>query len=256
MKKIPQALIIYLLGPVLYCCSQNKNSLQKEKLVGKVRSITDENFNVIDSLGKAERGFITSRNIFLYDEKGNMIKQICEPVTKNQIASILVNNYDGKGNSIKSIHYDEFGKETFRSENKFDDKGSIISSDAYDNGIRRKEDNSKIGYEYDSKNNVIEIKESNRQGRYDGKTRYQYDQRGNVIERLMYNEHDKLIYKSFTRYDSKNNNIEMVGYDADGSVASKYRFEYVFDNLGNWIIKRAYKNEKPDGYYDRKIKYY
>ena len=256
MQNILKALLLLcVLVPVLSGCSHKKNSLQKEKLVGRVESITLLTYGAIDSMGRAEKGTLEWQNTFLYDDEGNMVKQINQPVTDNEIAGTISNSYDTKGNVIEQIHYNEFGKETFKSINKFDNKGNIISSEAYDEGIKRT-DNSRSEYEYDVNDNIKEIKTYNSKGQYYGKSTYQYDDRGNVIEALDYNEYDHFIYKGITRYDAKNNEIERVGYNADGSVASKSVMEYIFDDKGNWIIKRFYKNGKPDGYHERKIEYY
>ena len=218
-------------------------------------SVTELNYSVKDSLGKAEKGTLVSKNVFLYDETGNMIEQQSNAVLSNQIPSTFRCKYDSKGNMIESEHYDEHGTAIFKSVSRYDHNGNILTSKMYDRGNLRV-DYSRIEYKYDKYEKIEEQKSHNRNGLYERRATYLYDKQGNTIELKSYDENDKFIYKQVTAYDAQGNSTKVIGYDPDGSVASIYTTEYVFDKKGNWVIKRLYKAGKPSSYLEREITYY
>jgi tetratricopeptide (TPR) repeat protein len=62
-----------------------------------------------------------------------------------------------------------------------------------------------------------------------------YDQRGQKIDSIVYpvNEHS-VVGKTEYLYESRGNVIEMVLRGDDGSILNKEKFDYQFDEFGNW----------------------
>ena len=74
-----------------------------------------------------------------------------------------------------------------------------------------------------------------------------------ISEMLAYQSDDDLGAKSVLFYDNKNNPISVIQYLNDGSVLGKRKFEYEFDNQGNWIKRSDFALKEEKGKSDWKL---
>ena len=65
------------------------------------------------------------------------------------------------------------------------------------------------------------------------------------------------IYKHEAyEYDEKGNKVERIGYNSDGSVLSKYTYEYKYDEEGNWTSQIEFKDGVATDRKEREFEYY
>ena len=64
---------------VLSCTSQktikNKNDLSELKLIGKIKTFTESRFKAVDISGEIQNGNMQSKEIMLFNDKGNKIQR-------------------------------------------------------------------------------------------------------------------------------------------------------------------------------------
>ena len=71
MKNI---LSLFIVGFLLVGFSEKdakKTSWERDKLKGKVKSITETKYNAVEKLGKVQKDSLISKDIYKYDENGN-----------------------------------------------------------------------------------------------------------------------------------------------------------------------------------------
>ena len=86
---------------------------------------------------------------------------------------------------------------------------------------------------------------------YDGKfarlIKLTKDEKCRIVESNLYKEDKSLENRLTTSYDDKNNVIESIIYSPHGGVIEKRKYEYEYDNKGNWIKKNIYEWTFRDG---------
>ena len=109
------------------------------------------------------------------------------------------------------------------------------------------------------------VKEATRLGNSNGKTIYEYDEKDSLIiqrdqdmrqaqaakDGPMVSDTAYISYK----YDDKGNRTEEKMLDKYGHSYEK-KYQYVYDERGNWTQKTEYTDKQKTGYYIRKITYY
>lgn len=91
--------------------------------------------------------------------------------------------------------------------------------------------NSRITYEYDSNNNLIEEFYYNSDGFIGYKYTYTYDANDNLTEEIYFNSDGSIRYRDTYRYDANNNLIEAKQYGSDGTL--EFRDTYSYNTLNN-----------------------
>lgn len=223
--------ILFIAAFFLYSCSQSKvkNDLTRENLKGKVMTLTETAYSIIEKSGEVQKGNFVSKFNYKYDNKGDKIEE-------------KLYNPDGSLTQKSTYEYDESGNQIV--ESRYNSTGSLTQ---------------KFTYEYDNNGNLSLGNGYNSNGRLWGKFRYAYDDRSNLIEESMYNQDNKLSWKFTYKHDDKGNQIEMnyYNYIQDTSFLEKTIYKYGdYDITGNWLKKTTFENDKPKGITERKIEYY
>ncbi len=73
------------------------------------------------------------------------------------------------------------------------------------------------------------------------------DEKCRIIESNSYKEDKILENKLTTNYDDKNNVVESIVFSPNGRIIEKRKYEYEYDNKGNWIKKNIYEWTFRDG---------
>lgn len=214
------ATIFLLLITSFITHAQIRNDLSIEKLKGKVKTVTEYEYNGRhDSL------------------KGKMISR-----------------YNDSGYLAELTTYAPGGNVLSRSECKYDDTGRFIEEDRY------KADGSlmvKTTRKYDARGNVEEENNFDAAGTMFLKVVPRYDFKGNRKVKDSYNEFGSLFLKANYKFDDKGNEIEMKEYDSHHGLKFTTSFAYgKYDNAGNWLEKTTYKDDDPVAIFDREIAYY
>ena len=148
----------------------------------------------------------------LYDENGNCIQDWCSMFGTGEIVGRCIQEYDSKGNVIKTTDYDLY-EDTFR-------------------GYQT--------YEYDDAGNLMRFDEYNATGR-----KYYYHiletySDGNEID-YVYTPEGILEDYSINEYDENKNLIKGSNYNAEGILLEYSIYEY--DDEGNQISEHYYTEE-------------
>ena len=171
-------------------------------------------------------GDLTTKTIFNYDEKGNMIEEAsCEAANLEAFSiglysSYLYRNlftYNDKGHLIKDESRDDC--EELATYYKYDDNGTLLESAcyrihyAYLTFSRTDNLEYKTIYKYDDKGNQIEWAEYKADGALRAKHTFSYDENGNKVESSDYNESGAFGKKHIYKYDVKGNRSEDSTYN-------------------------------------------
>lgn len=187
---------------LLSCSNQQNNNHTASQQQGRIKLETTFGFDAAEKENEPPKDTLTSKAVFKYDEKGNLIE---------------ANYYDLKTNSVFS-----------KDQRVYDDRGNMIEITFFD---RNGEINGKYNYKYDSLNNEIE-KNTFWKGKFDGKvvTAYDYEK---MIVTVSFYRYDGVLRSSHSyKIDKKGNHVE--DYNADGNITEKSTITY--DENGN-IIK-------------------
>lgn len=277
MKKI---LSIILIALILSCNNTEKikiiekNDLEKNDLIGKVKIIEEKNYITSEKFGKViklklqdwrittfnilgniieekifdENGKINSISRIKYDKENNIIEKTFVGGGNSEIGKYI---YDKNGNNIEFTYYHNNDEISFKQINKFDQKNNLIDHRFYEyNGNLRDKTLSK----YNDNGLVIETKEYSSNGTYivfSSKKTKEYDEKGNLIVEKNYDEKGNLefIYKYV--YDEKNNEIEKI-LSKDNSIEKNTR---TFDKFNNCIKNFEYLNNNLKSNFTNNYKY-
>jgi len=258
---------VFIVAAALVCDAQ-QNDLAVQKLVAKVKTLTEHNFVVVKGDGKLKNELKTSSK-FVFDKRGNKLKEevrnadgslesraayfyspgglleqedtynadgspgFTNMYTYNKdsdLASVLV--YNGSGNLfLKTVcSYDEKGNETSET--------NYLPVAETDNKIKTQLQNVTVWQRDELGRPVKEDLLEN--GRIVVKTiTYRYDARGNLTEQTI--SENGLSLKTTYKYDEKNRQTEEVSYDAYDMVSM--RIATVYDEHGNETEVSSYDKD-------------
>jgi len=295
--KITKLLTIISILLLFSQCTENKikTDLTKENLKGRVKSIKETPYHVVEKFGEVTKGDINIEGGYLtddywlllssiwhktyneigfemetkkYDANGNTLKRsVCNYDEKGKLIdwksyntkgleSKTTYKYDEKGNQIESNSYNPKGELEYKNTYKYDDKGNQIEDSWYNN----RELNRKYTSKYNKKGIMIERNGYNFNGELDFKGVFTYDDKGNKIEMNSYNTDGQLKGRHTYKYDDKGNEIEKSEYSYEysfiGELVKTESFKFKYDHKGNWIEKIEYENDIPQRIFEREIEYY
>jgi hypothetical protein len=199
------------------------NDLKDMKLNGKVKSITESNYEAIEKFGEIIKGERSGTNEFsfdrklLFNEKGNLIEEKKYKLDGN-LDSKSFCNFDENQNKIERIFYDSSVKPILRWTYKYDGKGNLIE----ENKIQILSRLDSLMANYNGKNT---------NSNYSTKTLYKYDDSGNLFEKSIYKSDGSLVSKNIYKYDLKGKLVEDDTYNSNGSLHCTNTFKY--DDNGN-----------------------
>lgn len=228
-------------------CSNRNNDLKKWKLNGKVKSVVEVQYFAIEKFGEIVEGSIDrlgSNRSMVFNEQGNLMKT-CRMNTCSDY------KLEDNGN-LNILDFDQDSKFTGQWVYIHDSRGNVIEHNQYDKNYNLI---AKTKYLNNEHGDVIKESSYKADGSPDGITEYKYDNKGNQSEETWINTKGQMIQKTEYKYDDDRNLIE-----AKSSIPSNlfllFQYKYVFDNNNNWI-KEIFINEgKPENVIKREIKYW
>lgn len=131
MQKILLLFLSFLLFAFHSTEHKTKNDWAEQNLKGKVKSISENEYNAVQKSHKIKKGASTGSESYVFNEMGNMTEQnIYNP--DGTLFSNFTCTYDGNGNKIEQNRFTNgvlFRKSTFT----FDENGNIIEELMYIN---------------------------------------------------------------------------------------------------------------------------
>jgi len=172
---------------------------------GRVKSITQFEYNAIEDNGKIIKGSIF-KDPFGFSHGSE-------------------EKYDNIGNRIERINYNGFYKIDEKYISIFDTKKNEIEYSKYDSNGQLE---TKIKKRYNNNNLIVEEIELDNNGNLNNKIIIDYDEKQNIVREMTYDKVGEIEREIYYKYDEKGNNIE-VKSDAKDAF---------FGNLGYLIIKK------------------
>lgn len=195
--------------------------------------ILSQHFYTIDRAGYLEQdssveGDVTATRIFKRDANGRIQDYTLNECRKGRCEKIKeLSKRNAKGNETELIHTETDTTQNF--------KNIVVYQDTLPVEIRQ----------YKSKGlNFLRTT--------------QYDKQGHILE-TTYRSYldDRPLYEKYSyKWNEHGDKTEEIGYNADGTVAYKLTFEYIYDSVGNMIRKIRIKNGVPVVITSRRIEYY
>lgn len=261
-------------------------------LKGKVKSISESQYQVINMNGVITNGPKNYIRTYIFDLIGKKIKSVSSTQYEKEIK---IYKYGMKGNKIEEDYYDLnnnfLGKQIY----KYDDNGKMISDSDEDTYLYSKDDNGinqvqrvqnngyKTTFKYDINGNLLATINYDTDGNLSEQSTSAYDKYGNKIEDDSYNVRSAIIYEKdifkydikrnkvqwikynqggdiggqgYYKYDNKGNEVEFKWYNSDGSLRYTSTSNYEYDKNLNWIKRYEYHDGVPSLYTERQILYY
>lgn len=152
-----------------------------------------------------------------------------------------VYSYDDQNRIIKKTLYNPDGSAVSEYVFGYNSSGNLEYR-ATQNAVTKKV-KSKTEYKYESAKSYSQYSD----GKFVRRIRLTKDKKCRIIETNMYKEEDKLENRSTTSFDDKDNITEQIVYSPSGSVIEKTKYEYEYDDKGNWIKQNIYEWTFRDG---------
>ncbi len=176
---------------------------------------------------KNANGKIRYKEVFAYDEQGNLLKK--ETYKKGKkLDHTMVYSYDD-GKKILEAKLDPKNDTVYKTLFQYDNVGNLINSLQYDS---RGNKYIEYQYEYDEHGNLTKEIQINHVHGTKRENVFAYDDKGNPVNKLR-------IFHLETRKDT---------------LITDYTYRY--DDQGNWIQKVEDVNKVPDKVIERQIEYY
>ncbi len=203
----------------LVSSAQFKNDLKREKLKGKVRSVTESEYN-------GSHDSLMFKAVYKYDDNGNEEDFSTYSPTGEKLSKTTF-KYNDSGKLVEENRYKADGSLNVRTTCKYDAKGNKIEEDNFDAG------------------GVLFLKVLSK---FDGK--------GNRIVKDSHNEFGILFLKRNSKFDEDGNEISAKEYDSHHGLQFTITYDYDGnDKAGNWTRRTMYKNDDAFTVTDREIEY-
>ena len=199
--------------------NQFKNDLQRQKLKGNVKSLTEYEYN-------ANHDSLRWKSITKFNNDGNAV-EFYTYSPEGAMLSKTAFKYNDSGRIMEENRFKADGSLNVRTTYLFDIKGNKIEEDNYDAG------------------GVLFMKVLSK---FDGK--------GNRIVKDSYNEFGSLFLKCNSKFDGEGHEVEAKEYDSHHGL--KFTTTYDYENAdkgGNWLKRTTYKNDEPTLIMEREIEY-
>lgn len=214
----------------------------------------------------------------IFDENENLIKyQEFNPSTKEIYRTYKYLNYKGKIATLINSFNDEdeltgYTNQIINSKNSIDTSYSFSPNDEI-TGVQI--------YYYDSSGNMTGRIDSSLTYQRTLKWEYEFNDNKEMTKRIAYDKDGKLrdtrTYKynpkgeeyesdltrangDFTLFKSEYNEFgdltDNIWYDKEGVKKNHTEFEYEYDNFGNWIIKKRFRDGEVNYIWVREIEYH
>jgi hypothetical protein len=208
----------------------------------------------------------------IYEFEGDFIYKNDKPILKERF------EFDRQGRKIEDYTYTTDGRESPKSVSTYNEKNWLIKNDAF--SALSNKPYLQTRYTYDDFGNVKEIAQYNIENTsllqkwvftndsqkkyfefadFDSRNKqgmrvgFKRDEKCRIAEIFAYQPNDKLGVKSVISFDKNDIPISVVNYSNDNAVIGERKYEYVFDNQGNWVKKSDFALTEKDGKSDWKL---
>lgn len=284
--------LLFIIG-LTSCQSKfsNENDLKKEKLNGKVKSMTDNTYTANEKFGVIELGsklvnFSNKENRYTeFNRFGFKTKEINTTLLGHKI----LYNYNKDNKIVDEKIMEELSEIPYELTSKsYDKEGRLIEDNTFDTSDQKRKLLQKRKFKYDNFDNLIEVNSYDENGKLDFKEKSKYNKEGFIIENQMYSENGTLDYIQKFYYDHNNNRIKYTskGFNTatgnNQTIKSKFNdrnleiqcennyeataigrkeskvetYSYEYDDKGNWIKKIIFIANIPNTIVVRQIEYY
>jgi len=231
---------------------------------GKLKSVKEENFWVVEKDGQIEKGrLVTDKDRedssawtgdfeAFYNEDGIVIR-VDYFNDARSIEDFWVTTIEN--NKITRADWTEKDTAQLYSKISYDDQGNIKESKRY----RTINDTLLNTYTYktDENGNIIETVAQNHLGEMTYKYILQINQEGLVTEQKDLVKGDSLTYLRRNTYNDKGFIITDDIYDGEENLTDSYRLEYTdYNDNGSWLKVIYYRKDKPFIITERTYTYY
>lgn len=220
MKKL--VVMVMLIVMALSTSAQVMNELERQRLKGKIRAITEYEYDLAAGGSRTLRW----KTITAYNSSGNQL-------------------------SFTSLSAEE--RVLSRSVFMYDSTGAVGEE------LRNREDGSlivKVKYVYDDHGYKTEETNYDVSGTLFMKSIPRYDKKHNRNILDSYNEFGGIFLKSVYKFDQNGHEIEKKEYDSHHGLKFRTTYQYSkFDKTGNWQERTLLKNGEPAAITVREIQY-
>lgn len=244
------------ISQVLPCQANPEPDLDWNDHLGPVESIRIEDAEMF----YADKPLL--RQITKFNHQGQKVEAV--PYRDDGVAlPKSTSSYDAVGRLLKAHHYQVNGTIWLENTYTYNSDGTLK-----DDIQRDLEESNKVitrkSYSHDLKRNLTEISEFDGDGKLREHFGFVRDAQCRIIEAYGYNKDNSLRGKAIPVYDGKNNVIESTVYSDTGAILERQRFDYEFDERGNWIkqvsskwlVENGKEVFKPQHITFRKFTYY
>jgi hypothetical protein len=212
----------------------NHNNLLSSCSYNTQGQLEDSSVHEVDKMGNRLIWKIFKRNGFLdweyvseYDNTGNLLES--NDYHRKQLETRHTYRYNDNAKCVMESDYDPDGRLVLKKVNKYDEEWNKIEVVDYNgNGSF----NSRHTYVYNQWGKPIEEREYKTDGSEKcTKILNNYDNKDNLIEIKQYDENGKLLYLG--KFDQYHNHLADITYNLDGSIREKVTAEYKYDAYGN-----------------------
>jgi len=200
--------------------AQFKSDLQRQKLKGRVKSVTEYEYNA----------------------------------THDSLRWKSYTRFNDTGNAVEFVTYSPAGDLLSRTTFKYNDSGRILEENRFkaDSTL-----NVRTTYLFDFKGNKIEEDNYDAGGMLFMKVLSKFDGKGNRIVKDSHNEFGGLFLKCNSKFDDEGHEIEAKEFDSHHGLKFVTTYDYGnTDKSGNWLQRTTYKNDDPFVVTEREIAYY
>lgn len=235
--------------------AEDFNDLMKYRLKGKVRSVKETRYALSGKEKDSGKERIVYQKDMLFDEygyetenylyEGGKILLTSKFLFGNKGKQSEMNEYkpDGTFNLSVLYTYDDKGYRSEASYRWADDYelGEICENTDYYHEIIQNDIFTKVTYKNEYRGYCVQEDYLKFNGDLSFRITAKYDFRGNKTESAYFHGNERLSWITKNKYDRYDNLIESQVYKSNRiAVLSKY--EYQFDDSGNWISRREYRD--------------
>ncbi|WP_460484647.1 type IV secretion protein Rhs [Capnocytophaga sp. HP1101] len=186
--------------------------------------VYDKEGHMLESASRDDSNTLLSKNVYEYDERGNLIKHDVE-TPDGSIFISRISAYNDKDQLVE--------------------RTECMAGNCQD----------KTTYVYNPEGKVSEESKFTKD-ELTSKTLYTYDAKGNVIEKQVFDKDNVLKQRVTSTFDKNDNEVEVKYFDKDGNVTKTETYEFVYDKKNNWTKKTMLVNGKRAVIFTQKLKYY
>ena len=222
----------------------------KELKQFNVESLYNQSGNKIEERNYYEDGTLMNSCIYQYDDKGNRIEK--RNYTRNHtLYNKETYKYDGSGNLVETLFDGLDSLRTYKTMYKYDKLGRISEEKHF-----APDNTTHTNYIYYKGKNVVESGRLDSNGKFHIEVMEKYNHKNNLIEYRDYEDDGKLGYAEEYKYDEVGNLSEehIINYLKD--IESKTTYKYEFDKYKNWIKQVEFWNDTAKYIRNRGITYY